>query len=347
MRATLRLLVVAGIAAAFIVPATAAGAASKFTPLTLDNGWVGGPYNTAAPAVADVAGVITFKGGLFGGFSPEMFVLPTADRPAADVYLHTGAVNATDAEIYVNSSDGEVDVFPTGPFSDAQSFVSLDGLSFTLSEKGAKPLALANDWQNAPRAAAVRTIAGVVRLQGSVFAGLDDVITVLPKAYWPKDRVVVSTDLCGGVHGMIAVNTDGEVDVVPSSGNFSDAQCLTSLDGVNWLKADSTGNAKALTLENGWQNGSTLRPAGLHVNAKVVRFAGLVESGTAGVIGTIPAKDAPATDVYIPAVVCGPHATANGRLHITPAGVVDVEPASLNLADASCATSFEGSWFAQ
>ena len=357
MRRTTKLLVVAGAAAAFLVPATAAAAAGpKFIPLTLQNGWTGGPLSTSQPAVALSAGVVTFKGALAGGSSPQMFTLPAADTPATDVYLHTGLCNATDGRIHIRT-DGAVDVDSDVSggvtFADASCFTSLDGLSFTLSEKGAKPLALANGWTNAPfntSNAAVRTIAGVVRLQGAVAGGTSGVIATLPKAYVPKDRVVAPLDLCGATHGFLIVdNTSGQISVI-SDGPFADAQCFTSLDGVNWLKADSKGDAKFLTLQNGWQNDSPLRPAGLHANAKVVRFAGSVSAGTNAVIGTIALKDAPAADVYIPALVCGDSLATpseNARLHISPSGVVEVQEVSGVLSDASCETSFDGSWFAQ
>lgn len=360
MKQATRFLAVAGIAAAVLVPATAAAAAGpQYTPLTLQNGWTGGPFSTGQPAVALVAGVVTFKGALAGGSTQVMFTLPAADTPTTDVYLHTGLCNAANGRIHIaptGVADVETDPFDGGTFADAACFTSLDGLSFTLSEKGAKALTLVNGWTDAPfntSTAAVRTIAGVVRLQGAVNASAptSDVITTLPKAYWPKDGIFESVDLCGAQHGFIEVDTSGNVSVFTDDPNdFSPAECFVSLDGLNWLKADSKGNAKALTLQNGWQSTSMIRPAGLHASGKVVRFAGAVFGGTGPVVGSIPANDAPATDVYIPALTCGSSVglgSVNARLHITPSGAILVQPLTGNLNDASCDTIFDGSWFAQ
>jgi hypothetical protein len=59
---------------------------------------------------------------------------------------------------------------------------------------------------------------------------------------------------------------------------------------------------------------------------------------------TLPAAFRPATDVYVPVDLCN---AKNGRLHITPAGVADVQaPASASLSDAQCFTSLDGATFA-
>ena len=50
----------------------------------------------------------------------------------------------------------------------------------------------------------------------------------------------------------------------------------------------------------------------------------------------------PENDVYIPVDLCN---ATNGRLHITPAGVVDVEAEGGTFSNAQCFTSLDGAWY--
>ena len=106
-----------------------------FTPLSLQNGWTGGPFSTRTPAVArDVEGIVHLEGALAqaGTFNGAAFVLPAAERPGADAYLQVDMCNATSGRIYINASSGQVDIEVGGATTtgDAQCFTSLEGVTF-------------------------------------------------------------------------------------------------------------------------------------------------------------------------------------------------------------------------
>ena len=343
MTKSVRLIAVAGLAAALIVPATAAGAAGpKYTPLVLDNGATT-TSQSAVPAFRLASNVVTFKGGLQQGSSTEVFTLPAKETPATDVYIAL-------APCEFSGSNRRLHIAPTGQAvveSKPLSFgctISLDGASFTLTEKGSKPLPLTNGWTNAPfntSNAAVRMVSGVVRLQGAVSGGTSPVIGTLPKQFWPKNHVVMTIDLCDSAHGLLDIGPQGTLTVFADV--FTQAQCFTSLDGVTYVKA----SAKAATLENGWAGQIGGRPAGVHASGKVVHFEGVVADGTDALIMTLPAKDAPATDVIVPVTVCGTGAAGSyASLLIEPSGAVSIATPG-DLSAASCTTDLDGAWFAQ
>lgn len=98
-----------------------------------------------------------------------------------------------------------------------------------------------------------------------------------------------------------------------------------------------------LTFVNGWTDaGFTTSHAMVEKVNGIVTFRGTIEGGSSSVAFTLPSGFRPATDVYIPVDMCN---ATNGRLHITSAGVVDVE-AETSFANAQCFTSLDGASFA-
>ncbi|HET7244626.1 MAG TPA: hypothetical protein VFJ07_07290 [Streptosporangiaceae bacterium] len=95
-----------------------------------------------------------------------------------------------------------------------------------------------------------------------------------------------------------------------------------------------------LTLKNGWTNApfSTSKAAVRGINGVVYLKGAIATTGTNAVPFTLPANFHPGTDVYVPVDLCN---AANGRLHITHSGVVDVEPEG-TFSDAQCFTSLDG-----
>ena len=102
-----------------------------------------------------------------------------------------------------------------------------------------------------------------------------------------------------------------------------------------------------LTLVNGWANygNGTARAAVASINGIVHLKGGIKTSGTNPEPFTLPAGDRPAHKVYVPVTQCGGD---NGRLDITPGGVVTVETQDgANWANAQCFTSLDGVSFAR
>lgn len=99
-----------------------------------------------------------------------------------------------------------------------------------------------------------------------------------------------------------------------------------------------------LTLENGWTNApfSTTRSS-VEVVTGIVQFKGAIGNGSSPIAFTLPASVRPLTDVYIKVDTCN---ATNARLHITPAGVADIEvSATSTFSNAQCFTSLDGASF--
>jgi len=150
--------------------------------------------------------------------------------------------------------------------------------------------------------------------------------------------VYVSVDLCKATKGQLSIATTGVATVVAET-SFSNAQCLTSLEGASFALSQT--GSKALSLVNGWTNGSGTYAAAAALVDGIVRLEGVVSSGTTGLITTLPATMRPASDVYIPVSLCN---ATNGRLFIAPDGTVTGE-AEGAFSNAQCLTSLDGASF--
>jgi hypothetical protein len=105
-------------------------AAPVYTPLTLVNGWTNYGNGTASAAVANISGIVHLKGAIqTGGTNAVAFTLPLADRPAHHVYVKADLCAGVAGRLWITPR-GSVTVQAAGPWSDAQCFTSLDGVSF-------------------------------------------------------------------------------------------------------------------------------------------------------------------------------------------------------------------------
>lgn len=102
-----------------------------FSNLTLLNGWTAGPFSTGSPSVAIIGGIVHFRGAIASGTSSVLFTLPAGFRPAKAAYAEVDLCGATNGRLYIQPS-GVVTVQQQSgdPFSNPQSFTSLDGASF-------------------------------------------------------------------------------------------------------------------------------------------------------------------------------------------------------------------------
>jgi hypothetical protein len=211
---------------------------TSFTTLTLKNGWTNAPFATSNAAVRNINGVIHFKGAIAtSGTNAVPFTLPKAFRPTTNVYVKVDLCDATNGRLHIAPS-GVVDV-EAQDFTNAQCFTSLDGASFAKAPAFFTNLTLKNGWTNAPfgtSKAAVRGISGVVHLKGAIATGgTNSVPFTLPANFRPGTNVFVPVDLCNATNGRLFIQHNGVVSVEAEGGNFSNAQCFTSLDGVSFI----------------------------------------------------------------------------------------------------------------
>lgn len=215
-----------------------------FTPLKLIDGWTNDPSGTGNAGVANIGGIVHFKGAVTGGAHDTPFALPKKFRPSNYwTYTSVDLCNAhhgmlmlgTNGNVYV---DGDTDTITT-----AQCFTSLDGAWFALTGDGFKPLSLINGWTNGEGGtsnAEVAKIDGIVYFKGGISSGTDAVPFVLPKEFRPVTNVYVSVALqCGSsgaynVPGRLYIKPNGVVRIQETG--FSIAQCLTSLDGASFVQ---------------------------------------------------------------------------------------------------------------
>jgi hypothetical protein len=183
---------------------------------------------------------------------------------------------------------------------------------------------------------------GVVQLNGGLGGGTSSLAFILPTAFRPTSMVYVPVTLCDAKKGRLTIYPTGETYVSAENGAFPAAQCMTSLEGVSFVK--STAGYTALPLLNGWTNApfSTRNAAIKYLggDARLVRLAGAIKTtGTNMQPFTIPLNLRPSTNVYLPIDLCG---GTKGRLFITPAGAVTVSAEGGVLSNAQCFTSLEG-----
>jgi hypothetical protein len=210
-----------------------------FTALTLQNGWTNAPFGTRAAAVKNVDDVIRFKGAINNGTSSTVFTLPGGMAPSTIAYLPLDLCDGTKGRLKIDIA-GTATVSAEGPFSNAQCFTSLEGVSYPLNPAGPSGftcLTPQNGWVGMPfstRMPCVKNVGGIVRLLGAVStSGSNPVPITLPVGVRPSVNTYVSVDLCNAKQGRVFIQPSGAVTVQPK-GPFSDAQCFTSLEGVTF-----------------------------------------------------------------------------------------------------------------
>jgi hypothetical protein len=211
-----------------------------FTSLTLINGWTNAPFGTSNAAVVKANGIVHFKGAIAtSGTNPVAFTLPTAFRPATDVYVPIDLCGATNGRLHITPG-GVADIEAEGGnFNNAQCFSSLDGAWFAPTVNGFSSLALINGWTNAPFStsnAEAANIYGIVYLKGAIAGGTNAEPFLLPNRFRPVTNVYVHIDLCDSTNGRLVIQTNGAVTVQAENGTFSNAQCFTSLDGASYVQ---------------------------------------------------------------------------------------------------------------
>jgi hypothetical protein len=223
--------------------------------------------------------------------------------------------------------------------------LTLAGTSAVAQFAGPTQLTFVNGWTDAPFGtshAMVQQALGLVQFRGAIASGTSSVAFTLPTAFRPATTVYVPVDLCNANKGRLVIQPTGVV-TVQAEKNFSDAQCFTSLDGASY--APKATGFTALALINGWSGApfATSSPAAKVLGSRVIFKGAMATTGTNNRPFTMPAGMRPLTDVYIEVDLCNAN---KGRLHITPAGVVDVEAENGTFSNAQCFTSLDGAWYA-
>jgi len=341
---------VAALAAGSVaMPQSALGAVAvpdiTFTNLTLLNGW--GTYSGSAnPAIAEVSGVVYFKGAISTSSSNTNnvpFILPPAFRPSKYVNVPVDMCDATPGELNI-APTGVTKVISNGASSNATCFTSLDGASFALSTTSFTKLKLQPGWTEFGslfRQASARIIGSVVHFAGEIkIAGKNRPAFTLPPAFRPSTNVNVIINVCTGSTGQLHITPKG-LATVRSGVGFWAVKCGTSRDGATFVLSPKS--FTTLTLKNGWINAPGTAKAAVRIISGVVRFRGAIATtGTNDEPFILPKPFRPGTAVYVPVDLCNGD---KGRLIIETSGKVLVQAQS-SFTDAQCLTSLDGASFA-
>ena len=226
--------------------------------LTLINGWVSGESQSPGdgiPAWAVRNGVVYLTGSVMqtSGTNGEFAVLPPAARPTHELYVPVTVLGQGTHGWIIVYPGGAMDVMGD-PYSAAQGFTGLAGISYPAKAMAMSTLPLENGWQSSDAQygtgdPSYSVSNGMVYLSGSLNqpAGDIQVFGVLPLAARPAHTMYLN------VYGFDGGVTELEID---TNGNMlayeGGAQQYTSLAGVSFPVAPAT--AEPLTLINGWQS---------------------------------------------------------------------------------------------
>jgi len=217
--------------------------------LTLINGWVPGQSQfpgDGIPAWTVRNGVVYLTGSVIqtSGTNSEFAVLPPAARPAHFLYMTVSVAG--------QGTHGWITVYPSGamyasgdPYSDAQGFTGLAGISYPAKAQAMTTLPLENGWQSSDAQygtgdPSYSVSNGVVHLSGSLLQppapGDTQDFAVLPPAAWPKYYLYIKTAVSPpdsiAAAGDIVISPDGRL--YSDSFPVSESEAFTSLAGISY-----------------------------------------------------------------------------------------------------------------
>jgi hypothetical protein len=281
------------------------------------------------------------------GTDSEFAVLPPAARPTHVLYMPAHVLGQGAHGWIVIDTSGAMSA--TGdPYSAAQGFTGLAGISYPAQAMTMSTLPLENGWQSSDSQfgtgdPSYSVSNGMVYLSGSLNqpAGDIQVFGVLPPAARPAHPMYLSVYTYNGAIGELEIDTNGNL-VVYEGG----AQQYTSLAGVSFPVASAATNQ--LTLINGWQSAQPPYGTGdpsYSVSNGVVHLSGsLVQPPAPGDtqdFAILPVAARPKYYLYIKTEVSPPDSfAAQGDIVISPDGRMFSD--SYPLSESEAFTSLAG-----
>jgi hypothetical protein len=318
------------VSAATAQPAAAAVSGMTWHQLTPVNGWQSGGahFGSGSLAWAVRNGVVYLSGSVFPptGTASEFAVLPAAARPSRVLYITV--YTADDTQGFISIYPDGVMYASASPYSNAQGYTSLAGISFPAPALAMHKLALQNGWQSSQSQfgtgdPAYSVSGGVAYLSGSLHqpSGTNQILAVLPPAARPAHTMYLSVYTYNGTIGLLEVDPQGRLYAYDGG-----AQQYTSLAGISFPVASAA--VAKLALVHGWESAQpkfgTGDPA-YSVSGGVVHLSGSLfqPSGTNQIFAVLPKADRPGRILYIQVMVYTPDAVAlAGTVEIDPDGSV-------------------------
>jgi hypothetical protein len=307
---------------AYARPAAAARTAlAAPTPISLNKAnWSGSAgYASRRPSwYQDGSDVIHLQGAVRqisskGANAGLIGTLPARARPAADVYTIVHTFNGTYADLVIQTTGHIFVIGPRSPAVQDLSFLSLESITYRRS--GATiPFSLnKKNWSGSAGydsryPAWYQDASGVIHLQGAVRqingpALTSQILGTLPAGIRPAATLLFMVHSFNGTYAQVAIDTNGQVLVIPPVPPAVQDFSFVSLEGVSYRPGNQASPIPLNTKQwVGLTEFGTRAPAWYADRSGLIHLEGAVSATTRiddyAVIGTLPPKARPTADVY-------------------------------------------------
>jgi hypothetical protein len=330
--------------------------------LSLQTGW--SKVGSVKPSVANINGVITFRGAIKGNASAGSSVFTLTGTEFAPVSGANSLPKNVDFRVTLSGNNGGVIglKYGNGTLSAtvnqdgagdvgtaARALISLDGVSYDKTANGGTELAVAPDWAgvygyrtptNDHLAPTVKLVGSFVRFQGKII--VDDPAHLEPDPTYlftlpanvgliPSNPVRVPISLgasdsgSNSAPGFLSINSNGKVYFGGALGQNTVGYGGLSLESTSF--AIGAGGS-TFTLEPGWVQAGA-RSVKVRNDGGVIRFQGAIQGGTTTKIGKLTSALTPTETIY---VLADSWSGTQSQLIINTSGDVSVHSSALSAA---------------
>jgi hypothetical protein len=266
----------------------------------------------------DSSGVVHLQGAVTqtstSGSTPNLIgTLPTAARPAANVFTIVHTFNGTYADLAIQSNGQIALINPRPPAVQDYTFVSLEGITYRPSLAGSA-FPIGEDWSAIPTFGA-RTLtlykdsSGVIHLQGSVHqistgGSTPNLIATLPTADRPANDLFFIVHTFSGTYADLGIEPNGNIDVINPRPPAVQDYNFVSLESITFRPKPAASTITSIGPD--WSPfagfGSRV-PAWFKDKSGIIHLQGAATQTSTGgstpnVIATLPREARPANNVF-------------------------------------------------
>jgi hypothetical protein len=301
--------------------ATAPASAVTLHPIMLNTANFSGSagFGSQAPAwYKDSSGVIHLQGAVTqtstAGSTPNLIgTLPTAARPAANVFTIVHTFNGTYADMAIQTNGQIALINPRPPAVQDYTFISLESITYRPSLAGSG-FQTGADWSTIPTFGA-RTMtfykdrSGVIHLQGSVHqistnGPTPNLIAILPPGDRPANDLFFIVHTFSGTYADLAIEPNGNIDAINPRPPAVQDYSFLSLESISFRPKATANTITSIGLDWGAFAGFGSRvPAWFKDKSGIIHLQGAAtQTSTSGstpnLIATLPPAARPASTVY-------------------------------------------------
>jgi hypothetical protein len=207
-------------------------------------------FGSRAPAwYKDTSGVIHLQGAAAqtnpSGTSANVIgTLPTAARPANNIFTIVHTFNGTYADLAVQTNGQIALIDPRPPAIKDYTFVSLEGITYRPTPKASVITVIGPDWSpfaqfDSRVPAWFKDSSGVIHLQGaatqiSTGGSTPNLIATLPPGARPLHNIFTVVHTFNGTYADLAVQTNGQIAVIDPRPPAVRDYTFVSLEGITY-----------------------------------------------------------------------------------------------------------------